>query len=115
MGQGEVLLSCLWRLKYSGVLKMDWVTEFLEKVEGTLTLEGENGDGLFVHATGTQLIDGSYAYSELNGSYRVTGGTGRFQGALGNGVVSAHLTIDPSHQHGELTDGLMIGGIVLRQ
>jgi hypothetical protein len=137
MGQGEVLLSYPRRLKYSGVLTMDSVTEFLGKVEGTLTLEGENGDKLFVHVTGTQLIDGSYAYSELSssyriwlrsgrsskrgsyayselkGSYRVTGGTGRFQGASGNGVVSAHLTIDPSHQHGDLTDGSMIGGIVL--
>ena len=105
-GQGEALLDQQSRSKCNGFLKVNWATEFFGKVEGTLNFEGENGDKLFVNVTGTKIIDGSYSSSELGGAYRIIGGTGRFEGAVGNGTVNAHLTFSPDHQHGNLTDGL---------
>ena len=114
MGQCEVCSSNVWRSKYTGVLETDWSTDYSGKVTGTLALEGEKGESLFVNVTGTQLTDGSHRSLQLSGSYEVNGGTGRFLGATGHGAMSAQLRIGPDNQRGTLTDGLMVGNIVLR-
>jgi hypothetical protein len=54
------------------------------------TIVAANGDALFVSTTVTGCSDG-VALTEPEGTYTVTGGTGRFAGATGEGNVSSSV------------------------
>ncbi len=54
---------------------------------GQLTLVSANGDELRAQYSGTLVPSILPPYSTIAGSYRITGGTGRFAGATGGGAI----------------------------
>lgn len=111
---GEGTFTHLGLSKYRGILTTTWnLVLGTGTVAGSLVLEAANGDTLYVDVTGTQTMDILFTFSDFTGTYVITGGTGRFEGAAGTGTISAHLTIASDYLHGDLTDGSMKGTIVL--
>ncbi len=60
------------------------------------TLHAANGDVVDYTATGHVCSTGVQGQSTLSGTYTVTGGTGRFEGASGGGTFFGVSQIDPS-------------------
>ncbi len=54
---------------------------------GHLTVVAANGDELRAQYSGTLVPSALPPYSTISGSYRITGGTGRFAGATGGGKL----------------------------
>ena len=56
--------------------------------DGDITMVAANGDELYFHYSGvtTQIVP----IREGEGAYEITGGTGRFEGASGQGSFSSH-------------------------
>ena len=55
----------------------------------TVTITASSGDQLFISVTATACTEGTNQYHGF-GSYTITGGTGRFAGATGNGAMDGH-------------------------
>jgi hypothetical protein len=56
------------------------------------TYTGANGDNVFLTVNDTICPTSTPSAFQLNGSFTVTGGTGRFADASGSGTVSASVT-----------------------
>lgn len=58
------------------------------RVDGIVTMVAANGDQLYLHHFG--VLTKPFPNAEGEGSYEITGGTGRFEGASGQGAFSSH-------------------------
>jgi hypothetical protein len=65
-----------------------------------LVLTAANGDQVFATYAGTFTIE--RAVSTINGGYQITGGTGRFSQATGNGIVQGSENIGDVPAKGEV-------------
>jgi hypothetical protein len=61
-------------------------------ISGTLTIVTANGDELFVEFTSTWRLSTGVGQDSIT----ITGGTGRFAGATGGGIVDCVVTADPA-------------------
>jgi hypothetical protein len=85
---GEGTSSHLGKLTTSGVVTLTWTTGGV-KVTGTATTVAANGDKLYNTLEGWSVGEGA-----LDGSFVITGGTGRFEGATGSGSVTSSVDDD---------------------
>ena len=72
-------------------------------VTGQITLTAANGDQLFGEYHAVAILDFGAGQVTANGQLLFTGGTGRFEGASGGGVISAQGRLAPPFD--------LIGGI----
>lgn len=59
--------------------------------DGKLTLTGSNGDQITAEYSGALLPTSELPTYTISGAYRVTGGTGRFVGARGAGIIQGRV------------------------
>lgn len=60
---------------------------------GKLTITAANGDTVTADYSGMLLLLSGPSIYSISGSYRVTGGTGRFEGATGSGSLGGTVNI----------------------
>lgn len=60
---------------------------------GVLVLVAANGDTLTADYSGALLPTAAYPVYSLSGSFRITGGTGRFSGATGAGALQGSTNV----------------------
>jgi hypothetical protein len=110
---GTALLTHLGRSTFDGYLTTDWSDPYNGIVGGTMTVVAANGDRLNFDLVGTQTPNQFFTQAQFTGTYTLTGGTGRFAGATGDGTISALLTIESDLIHGLITNGEISGTIKL--
>jgi hypothetical protein len=76
---------------------------------GTATITAANGDRLFLAFSGTGVRTGPSQFDDTL-SYTITGGTGRFGGASGSGVI--HSTDEPSTPTGQVPFVFDLEGVI---
>lgn len=77
--------------------------------DGKATITAANGDQLNIAFSGTGIRTGPSQFDDTF-SYTIIGGTGRFEGAGGSGVI--HSTDEPSTSTGEVPYTFDVDGVI---
>jgi len=95
---GTAISSHLGKGAYTSTLTIDWAAAtsngsggYCAPASGTSTLTAANGDSLTFSESGTVCEVGATGIGvphSFNGTYTITGGTGRFVGAGGTGTIT---------------------------
>jgi hypothetical protein len=88
LSSGEGTSSHLGKLTTTGTMTLTWVGPAIW-AQGSAVTVAANGDKLYNTISGWSTAPG-----QLAGTFVITGGTGRFQGATGSGTVNSWMDAD---------------------